>query len=201
MLGRDSFDITMHRRLTWRHVESRSASKVRSDAILRSKAKIRELDSPSTVLDKNVLRLEITVEHSIGMAVADGIHDLEEDMLGLCILSQIITLFGDLGEQVAFWAILKDDKSAIIRFEDLLHGHNVGMLAGLVMQPDLTVLEAPLPRVDTNPVQGLHGILVVGLEVASPVDGPVRADSKDIGQLDLVVAVRKNQSYPIVWVA
>lgn len=137
----------------------------------------------------------------MGMAVPDGIHDLEEDVLGLCILTQVISFLGDFGEEVTFWAVLQDDKGAIVRLEDLLHGHHVRMLAGLVVQPDLTILEAPLPRVDTHPVQGLDGVLGAGGDVPRVVDGSIRTHSQDVGQLDLVIAARENEAQPVIWAA
>lgn len=137
---------------TWAHVESRSTPKVGGDAVLRSKAEVRQLDGPSIILDEDILRLEIAMVHSIGMAVANGVQNLKKDVLGLRILTHVIPLLRDLGEEITFRAVLKDNKSAIVGFEDLLHGHHVRMLAGLVMEADLAVLKAPLPGVEAKSV-------------------------------------------------
>ena len=125
----------------------------------------------------------------MGMAVPYGIHNLEEDAAGFSVLTHILALLSDLGEQIAFRAVLQDNKGAILGLEDLLHGNNIRMLAGLVMQPDLSILEVLLSLVKAEPVQGLHSILGMRLQIYSSVDSTIRSNTKNGGQLNLMLRI------------
>ena len=176
------------------HVEGRSTSKVGSDAVLRGKAKIGKLDGPSIILNEDVLGLEIAMVNPVCMAMSNRIQDLEKDVLGLRILTHVISFLGDFGEEVAFWAVLQDNKGAIVGLEDLLHRHHVRMLAGLVVKPDLAVLEASLSLIEAEPVQGLDGVLCTGVHILSAVNGSISTHTEDVRQFYLMVAIDEEKA-------
>lgn len=80
--------------------------------IPRSKAKVCKLDGVSIVLDKYVLRLEVSVVNSKRMAVLDGVQDLEESSSRKEIISNKVALLGNLGEEIALGAELKENVGA-----------------------------------------------------------------------------------------
>jgi hypothetical protein len=77
-------------------------------------AKVSELASHTLVRDEDVLRLQVPVVDSNGMAVLHGIQNLEESILGQDIVSGKLASFCDVGKQVAFRAVLDDYVSAIM---------------------------------------------------------------------------------------
>jgi hypothetical protein len=81
---------------TWRHVESGAASKVRGDGVGSGKSKVGEFAGHSLVSDENVLRLEVPVVDSNGVAVLDGIQNLKEGALGHGIIPNVLALLGDV---------------------------------------------------------------------------------------------------------
>lgn len=87
---------------------------------------------------------------SNGMAVLDGIQNLEESALGQGIITNVLALLGDVGEQVAFWAVLNDYIRAIGRIHDLDQRHHIWVGTGLMMQLDFTLLELALARLEAN---------------------------------------------------
>lgn len=48
------------------------------------------------------------------VAEVDGIENLEEDGLGHEVVSDIVSSLGDVREQVAFWAVLQNNKGAVV---------------------------------------------------------------------------------------
>jgi len=58
------------------------------------------------------------------------------------------------------------------------------MLANLVVQLNLSLLEGPLPGFKANLVQCLYGILNSRAHIERPVDNSVGTDTKDFGQLN-----------------
>lgn len=169
---------------TWRHVESRTAAKVGGDAVLRGKSKVRKLHSPAVVLDQDVLRLQVPMVDTSGVAMADSIQDLEEHTLGLVVVGDVVAFVGDLGKQISLGTILKNDIRALGAIQDLDHGNHIAVLAGLVVQLDLTILELPLPCIKADLVQSLYGILFISLNVTCSIHSAVRADAQDSGQLN-----------------
>jgi hypothetical protein len=136
------------------------------------------------VSDENVLRLEVPVVDSNGVAVLDGIQNLKEGALGHGIIPNVLALLGDVWEEVALWAVFNDDICAVGRVHDLDERDNIGVSAGLVVQLDLPLLELPLARLKTNLVERLYGVGDVGLDVDGSVDNAVGSNTKDASQLE-----------------
>jgi hypothetical protein len=123
------------------------------------------------------------VVDSNGVAVFDSIQDLEESALGHGIITHILALLGDVGEQITFWAVFNDNVCAIRGVHDLDQRNNVGMSTGLVMELDLSLLELPLARLQTDLVECFYGIWNVGLDVDGCVYNAVGANTKNASQL------------------
>ena len=47
------------------------------------------------------------------VAVFNGIQNLEESALGHGIVTHVLALLGDVGEQVTFWAVFNDNVCAV----------------------------------------------------------------------------------------
>lgn len=119
-----------------------------------------------------------------GVAVLDGIQDLEESVLGHGIVPDILALLGDVGEEIAFGAVFNDNVCAVWGVHDLYQRHDVGVGAGLVVEMNLALLELALARLQTNLVECLYGIGDVCLNVHGCVHDSVGSNSKDSGQLE-----------------
>lgn len=120
---------------------------------------------------------------TLGMAIPDGIQDLEERAFGLVIVTDIVIFFGDLGKQITFGTILENDERAFRAVQNLGHGNNVVVLAGPIMQLNFAFLELPLSGVEAGLVQGFDGIFDVRLHVQRLVHGAVGTSTKDTGQV------------------
>jgi len=148
--------------------------------VLRRQAKVGELDGPAIVHHKDVLRLEVPVVDSARVAVLDSRNNLQKYISGLHVVTNILTLLGDLGKKVTFGAVLKHDIRAIRALQGLMQGHDVRMLA-LVVELNLTILESPLTVVKTNLWQSLYSILDVGQEIPGLVYGAIGTNAEDVG--------------------
>jgi len=147
------------------------------------KSKVGQFAGHSLVSDEYVLRLEVAVVDSNGVAVLDSIQDLEKSALGHGIVSNVLALLGDVGEQITFWAVFNDNVCAVGRIHDLDQRDDIRVSAGLVVQLDLTLLELSLARLKTDLVKCLYGIGDVGLDVHGCVDYAVGSYTENAGQL------------------
>ena len=68
--------------------------------------------------NQNVLRLQVTVVDPNGMAILNGIQDLEERMLGELIVSNESAVLGDVREEVSFGTEFDDHKGAVRTVEN-----------------------------------------------------------------------------------
>lgn len=129
------------------------------------------------VRNQNVLRLQVPVVDPDGMAELDGIQDLQESMFGELVVAHKPAMFSDVREQVAFGAELHYNERAVRALEDAQQGHDIGMLARLIVKSNFPSLEAPLPGVQTSLGEGFHGIWDVGESVDGLVDHSISANS------------------------
>jgi len=118
------------------------------------------------------------------VAVLDSIEDLEEDAASEGIVTQIPLLLGNLGEEVALRAELEDDVCALRRIQNLQHRDDVGVLADLVVELDLPLLEAALARLQADAVESLDGIWSTSLEVDGLVDDAISTDTENLSELN-----------------
>ena len=110
------------------------------------------------------------MEDTNRMTECNGIQDLEESPPNQLIVADIKAVLGDTRKEIALWAILKNHVGGIVRIHDLEQRNHIGMMAGLVVQLDLSLLESSLSGVQTNFIQGLDGILLSGIDVLGRVD-------------------------------
>lgn len=164
---------------TWRHVEGGATSKVRRDAIRGSQSKVGEFHSGAIVGEEDVLRLQVPMVDTNGVAILDGIQDLEKGVLGQLIVADKVAEFGNVGEQVALGTILNHAISALRAVQDAKQGEDIGMLAGLVMEGNFAFLEPSLSGVQSKLGKRFDGVEVVGEEVDGAVDDSVGTHSKD----------------------
>jgi hypothetical protein len=73
------------------------------------KSKIGQLDGLALVTDKNVLRLQVAVVNAQTVAVLDGVENLEENLAGKAIVTNVLAALRDVAEKVAFGAVVKDN--------------------------------------------------------------------------------------------
>lgn len=85
-----------------------------------------------------------------GMTIANSVQDLKECMLGQGIIADKLSSFGDVGEKIAFRAKFDDHKGTVTAIQYPYKGNHVGMLAGSDVQFDLSLLESPLPVVESG---------------------------------------------------
>ncbi len=114
-----------------------------------------------------------------GMTILDGIQNLQEGMLGQLIVAHEPALLGDIGEQVTLGTELNHDESAIRAVQNADQRHNIGVLAGLVVQRDLSSLKASLSGIQSDLWQGLDRKWDMGQDVDGLVNDSISTDSKD----------------------
>lgn len=166
------------------HVESRTASKVRSVVILGCKAEIGKLQSNTVGGNQDILGLKVTVVNANRMAELDGFKNLKESVLDQCILTNIESLFSDPREEISLGAEFHDNKGAVGGIQHLHQRHHIRVLAYLVVQLDLSLLESPLSGFEANLVQGLDCILDASAHIKSSVDNAISTNTKNFGQLN-----------------
>lgn len=120
--------------------------------------------------------------NSDGMAMLNSVQDLQESVLGHPVVTNKVTLLGNIGEQITFGAKLNDHKNAIRTVQDADQGNHIGMLASLVVQGDLAALEAVLARVQAGLGKGLDGIGDLSVQVDGLVDDTIGSNSKNRDQ-------------------
>jgi hypothetical protein len=133
--------------------------------VVGCQTKVGELTGHTLVCYQYVLRLQVPVIDSDGMAILDSIQDLEESPLGKSIITNILSLFGDIRKEVTFGAVLNNNICAVWGVHDLGKGYHVGMGAGTMVELNFSLLEFSLTRLEAKLVQRLHSIGCVGLNV------------------------------------
>ena len=114
------------------------------------------------------------------VAVFYSIQDLKEYALGKIVLTDILSAFCDIVEEITLWAVLQDNEDAVRAVDDLQHGHHVGVGRSIPVQADLPGLEGHLSLVQRGSIgvelaERLDGIPDVGEYVDSRVDHSVCA--------------------------
>jgi hypothetical protein len=123
------------------------------------------------------------VVDSDGMAVLDGIQNLEKGALDEVFVANILALLSDVGEQITFRAVFHYNIGTVRSVHDLDQGDYIWVCTSLVVKLDLPLLELPLARLKTDLVQCLHGIRNVGLDVHGCVNNSICAYPKDTSEL------------------
>ncbi|KAF3918347.1 hypothetical protein ABW21_db0207770 [Orbilia brochopaga] len=177
----------------WRHIESRTAAKVRGDGLCGSETEVCKLDLGAILGDQHVFRFQVPVIDTHGVAVLDGVQQLQEDSPRQHVVPHIVAVLGDVCEQVTFGAVLDNDICAVDGMQDLDQVDHVRVCAGTVVQGDFPLLEPALPGVEADLGQRLDGIGDVGVDVDCGVDDTVCADAEDAGELD---AASQQMPYP-----
>ena len=118
-----------------------------------------------------------------GVAVSNGVQDLQESVLGQRIVADELSSLGDVGKEVTLGAKFDDNKSAIRTIQDSHQRNDVGMLAGFVVQFNLSLLEPPLPRVESSFGQGFDGVRDVCVDIDGGVDHSICSNAENRGKL------------------
>ena len=107
------------------------------------------------------------------MAELYGIQDLEENPLGQKVVSDVVASLRDIRKQITIRTEFNDNKGGIDGVHDLNQRNHVRMMAGLMVQLNLPVLEFSLSRIQAGLVQGLDGVKNVGVDIDGGVDDAV----------------------------
>lgn len=110
------------------------------------------------------------------MAVHHGIQNLKKCLFGKKVIPDKVASLGDAGKQVAFRTKLNDYKGAVNAIHDADQRHHIGMPAGKMMEFYLSLLEFSLSGVESEFVEGFHGIGYVGVNVDGGVDDSISPD-------------------------
>jgi len=178
------------------HVEGGTAAKVGSDGLGRGEAEVGEFDLGAVLGDEDVLGFQVAVVDSEGVAVFDGVEQLEEDPLGEDVVTDIVSPLGDVGEQVTLGAVLHDHVGAVGGVEDLDEVDDVGVSTRAVVQRDLTLLELSLASIQADLRERLYRVRGAGEDIDSSVNDTVRTDTKDTGQF---YPTSQKLTNPILW--
>lgn len=151
--------------------------------VVGGESKVGQLAGHALVGDQDVLRLQVPVVDSNGVAILYGIQNLEKGPLRKSVVSNVLALLRDIGEEVTFRAVLNDHIGAVRGIHDLYQGNHIGVGAGLVVELDLPLLELLLPRLQAKLVESLDGIGGVGVDVQSGVHYSIGANTENSGEL------------------
>lgn len=124
--------------------------------------------------------------NSQGVAILDGIQDLEKDPFDQGIVAHKVALFGDAGEQITLGAEFDDHIGTVDGIHYTDQGNNIGMLASQMVELDFALLELELPGIKSDLVQCFDGIHHIGVDVDGGVDHAVGTNSKNACQFQPV---------------
>lgn len=141
------------------HVKRGPATEIRRALFTRGQSEIGEVDVLSAVGTQDVFRLEVTMVDAERVAVFDGVDDLQEHALDQRVVADIPLTVGDHAKQVSILAIVEDDVDEFPFFDRLVHGHDVAMCRGELMERNLAALELSLARVERGFEQALDRVL------------------------------------------
>ncbi len=158
---------------TGRHVKRRSTAEIGSNVLCRGKSKVGQLNGHTAIRHQDVLRLQIAVVYPYRVAELYGIQYLEEDPLGQVIVADVMASLRDMRKEITIGTEFNDDKGCIDGVHDLNQRNHVRMMAGLMVQLYLPLLEFPLSRIQSGFVEGLDGIQNVGVDVDGAVNDAV----------------------------
>lgn len=115
----------------------------------------------------------------------NGIQDLEENLLGQVILTNILASLGDVQEQVTFRAIFENNVDAIRLVHNLEHLDHIAVCGCQVVETNFTLLVGNLSALQRGSIhvelaQALDGIANSSVDVEGQVDDAIGSGSKDI---------------------
>lgn len=64
---------------------------------------------------------------STAVAIAYSVQELEENMLGQNVITNILTKFRNIVEEIALWAIFQNNENAVRFVDNFQHTHHVGV--------------------------------------------------------------------------
>ena len=111
------------------------------------------------------------------MAELYGIQYLEEDPLGQEVVADVVASLRDIRKEITIWTEFNDDKSRIDGIHDLDQRNHVRMLAGLVVQLNLPLLELSLSGIQSGLVQSLDGVENVRVDVDGRVNDAISTNA------------------------
>lgn len=119
----------------------------------------------------------------LGVAVFHSVKQLQEYSASRLVISDIVAFFCDFGKEISFRAVLQQDEDAVFAGDDIVHGQDIWVQAGVVMQLDLPGLEFLLSWIKSSPVEGLHSEILARYQVFGLVDSAISSNSKDVNKL------------------
>ena len=120
-----------------------------------------------------------------------GIQNLEENILGHIILTHILSSFRYVEEEVTFWTIFQNDVNAVRVIHNFVHGNNVRVSGGEVVQTKFPVLESNLSLVQGGAIriefaECLDGISNARLDVDRQIDHAIGSGTDNIYQFQAI---------------
>lgn len=179
-----------------RHVEGRAAAKIRGNWLSGSEAKICKLDLGTVIRNQDVFWFQIAVVDSHRVAVFDSVQELQEDSLGQNVVSDVVAMLRNVGEQITFWAEFDNDIGAVDGVQDLDELDDVWVGASAVMQGDFSFLESALSCVETDLGECLDGIWDMGEDVDCGIDDTICANAQNTGEF---YSASEQMSYSFLW--
>ena len=173
---------------TWAHVVHAAGAELLAEPVCGREAKVGDGDAETAVEAEDVLWFKVAVVYAEGVAVFDGVEELEEDVLDEMVLAEVATVVEDLGEEVAVGGKVHDEVGVVVLLDDAVEGDDVGVGRGEAVEGDLAHVELALAGagVDVRADEALDGI-VAGEGVDGAVDDAVPADAEDLDELEGVV--------------
>lgn len=171
---------------TWGHVKRGTATEIRGEVIRGRQTKVGEFDGQPMVGGQDVLRLQIPVVDTHGVAEMHGVQNLEKSTFGQWIVPGEVPLVGDAGEEVALGTELDHHVGAVRGVHNAHQGNHIGMLAGQMVQANLPLLELQLARTESGLVESLDGVHDMGVDIDGGVDDAISADAQNAGEFQTV---------------
>lgn len=148
--------------------------------ILRCESEICELQSQAIFGNQDILWLQVSVVYANGVAIGNCIKKLKKCVPDKRFLPSIEGLVRDPGEKVSSGAELENDIRAIRSIYNFKHGDHIGMLADLVVQLNLALLESSLPRLKSDLVECFYSKLETRVvHMYASVDNTICANAQN----------------------
>lgn len=119
--------------LTRRHVKSRATTEIRGISIRRCEAKVCQFNSHAAICDEDVFGLQIAVIDPNGVAIFDGIQNLQKNALCKRIVTRVESPIGDVDKKVTVRTVLEDYKRAVGIVQDPVDRDHVAVSAGFMV--------------------------------------------------------------------
>ena len=118
-----------------------TSTKLIAELIGCCKTKVRDSDPKTVIEAENVLRLQISVINSEGMAIFHSIEELKEDVLDEGIVPKIAAAMQDLSEEIMVGCVIHHDVGETAFLHNTMEGNHAWVRRCELMQGNFSYVD------------------------------------------------------------